>query len=408
MSKNVHKKSTKKPEIIVNSTKSNNSKSSNTILRIISAFFLGFLIISIIIFTVSLKKLNLLAPWHIVLLFIAEILLLLLISYKLIISPKTTLVTRIILIIISALIGSLSLFGNHYAASTIKYLENITTEPSETPTSQETEFNDSPFIVYISGSDSRTTLNNNDRSDVNIVAVVNPRTSKILLVNIPRDYYVRLHGTTGNLDKLTHAGTYGIEMSKKTIEDLLGIEIDATVKVGFDAVETIVDTLGGIEIESDQAFTPHTDKSCYITTGTQQVNGACALAFSRERMAYETGDRHRGQNQQQVITKIIKKLSEPAYLLKLPEVFKSAEGLFQTSFSYQEITNLIKYQIAKRPSWEVESVSLDGSGAHMPTYSMGAQNLYVMVPDESTIEAAKIKIAEYLKDGEKVDENENL
>ena len=53
------------------------------------------------------------------------------------------------------------------------------------------------------------------------LAVVNPTTEKILLVSIPRDYYVQLHGTIGVKDKLTHAGIYGIDMSVNTLEDLL-------------------------------------------------------------------------------------------------------------------------------------------------------------------------------------------
>ena len=84
-----------------------------------------------------------------------------------------------------------------------------------------------PFILYISGSDSRGSIKQVSRSDVNIVAVVNPKTAKILLISIPRDYYVQLHGTTGTKDKLTHAGVYGIEKSKTTIEDLLGIKINS-------------------------------------------------------------------------------------------------------------------------------------------------------------------------------------
>ena len=85
-----------------------------------------------------------------------------------------------------------------------------------------------PFIVYFSGSDSRGKLSNADRSDVNMLAVVNPNTNKILLVSVPRDYYVQLHGTTGNKDKLTHAGIYGIDMSKNTMQDIFGVTINYT------------------------------------------------------------------------------------------------------------------------------------------------------------------------------------
>lgn len=254
-----------------------------------------------------------------------------------------------------------------------------------------------PFIIYISGSDSRIGINDTARSDVNILAVIRPKDAKILLVSIPRDYYVQLHGTTGIKDKLTHAGIYGTQMSKNTIADLLGIDINYTLKVGFSTVINVVDAVGGIDIYSDQAFTAWANKECKFSVGTQHVDSACALAFSRERYAYATGDRHRGENQQQVITKLVEKFSEPHYLINYPRILSAAEGSFETNLSYDEITDFARYQLAELKSWKVESISLDGTGAMLPTYSMGSQKLYVMIPDQATINTAKTKIAEYLK-----------
>lgn len=300
----------------------------------------------------------------------------------------------------------------HYYKSVDNYLDSITvkiddqTNPDE-PEEEPIKFGDKPVVFYISGSDSRTTVSATARSDVNIVAVVNPVTEKILLVNIPRDYYVQLHGTTGTKDKLTHAGVYGIEMSKATVEDLLDIEIDETLKVGFEAVTTLVDSLDGLNLDIDQDFTSKTDGACKFTTGVQHVDGRCALAFARERKSYTTGDRHRGENQQQVISKILQKIAEPAYLLKLPEILKSADGLFETSLTKDELVDLIRYEMKHRTNWDVESIALDGSGSYEATYSMGARELYVMIPDESTIERAEAKIAAYLQTETKDDIADN-
>ena len=76
------------------------------------------------------------------------------------------------------------------------------------------------FNIYISGIDTYGDISTVSRSDVNIIATIDMKKSKILLTNTPRDYYVRLHGTTGDKDKLTHAGVYGIDMSMQTLEDL--------------------------------------------------------------------------------------------------------------------------------------------------------------------------------------------
>lgn len=251
-----------------------------------------------------------------------------------------------------------------------------------------------PFIIYISGSDSRGKLSNADRSDVNMLAVVNPNTNKILLVSVPRDYYVQLHGTTGNKDKLTHAGIYSIDMSKNTMQDIFGVTINYTAKIGFTGVEKVVDALGGVDINSDTRFTAWTDHSCRFEKGIQHVNGQCALAYARERYAYATGDRHRVKNQQEVLGAIIKKATQPQYLIHYTDILASLESSFVTSLSYDEITSFAKLQLNTMKGWQIESISVDGTGAMLPTYSMGSQPLSVMIPNQETIDAAKAKINE--------------
>ena len=258
-----------------------------------------------------------------------------------------------------------------------------------------------PFILYISGSDSRTGIKTTARSDVNILAVVNPKQSKILLASIPRDTYVQLHNTYGLKDKLTHAGVYGINMSKTTIEDFLDIDIDYTLKVSFETVIDVVDQLDGIDIESDKAMTLKLGggKVCEYVEGKQHVDGICALRFARERKSYETGDRHRGENQQQVIISIIGRLSSSKdYLFKIPTILDIAADSFETTISRDNISDFIRMQLLGGIKWKVESISIDGTGTYEPTYSMGANRpLYVMIPSEGSITKVKNKIDEYLE-----------
>ena len=258
-----------------------------------------------------------------------------------------------------------------------------------------------PFVLYISGTDSRNGVKATARSDVNILAVVNPTKGKILLVSIPRDTYVQLHGTTGIKDKLTHAGVYGINMSKTTIEDFLDVKIDYTAKVSFGTVVKIVDELGGIEIDSDTEMTlgvEGKDKKCTYVIGKQWVDGDCALRFARERKSYKTGDRHRGENQQQVITSIIAKLSgSKNYLVRLPEILDIAADSFETSFTRDDISSFIRMQLNDGIKWDVESIAIDGVGSMQGTYSMGASRpLYVMLPYPESVAAARAKIEAYL------------
>lgn len=258
-----------------------------------------------------------------------------------------------------------------------------------------------PFVVYISGIDTYGKISSVSRSDVNILAIVNPQLEKILLVSIPRDYYVQLHNTEGLKDKLTHAGIYGIDMSISTIEDLLDLNIDYYLRLNFSTLTKSIDLLDGVDVYSDITFRPSTNKSVLIKQGMNHMDGKTALAFARERYAYSSGDRHRGQNQQAIITAIIKKVSSPKIIPKYKDLLNYLDGTFETDMPVKDITTLAKLQLSKNIDWEISSISLDGHGRYMPTYSMGNRKLYVMIPNEETIEEAKLKINDYISKDEK-------
>lgn len=245
-----------------------------------------------------------------------------------------------------------------------------------------------PFTFYISGSDAYGTISDRSRSDVNMLATVNPNTHEILLVSIPRDYYVALH-RNGALDKLTHAGIYGVQESMNTIADLLGIDIEYYVKVNFSTLVKIVDTIGGIEVYSDQTITPLHGGGKTIQKGNNHMDGNLALAFARERKSYATGDRHRVQNQQDVLKAIIKKVTSSTVILtKYGEILDDVSSSLETNLTKDDIAGLIKLQLKDMPSWQTGEYSLNGSDAHAATYSFGSQLLYVMQPDQATVDAA--------------------
>lgn len=247
-----------------------------------------------------------------------------------------------------------------------------------------------PFTMYISGIDTYGDISSVARSDVNMLAVVNPTNHQMLLVNTPRDYYLQLHGTTGQRDKLTHAGIYGIDKSRQTLEDLYDTKIDYYARVNFSSLEKLVDTLGGVMVHSEQSF-----KS--FQRGANQLDGRRALEFSRERYSFEEGDRQRGKNQQLVIEAIISKLSEPSSALKYQSVINALQGSLQTNMGPAAIKQLANQQLNDMGKWQVESISVDGTGKMASTYSMGALPLYVMEPDQQTVDDAKSSIRQYLK-----------
>ena len=255
--------------------------------------------------------------------------------------------------------------------------------------------NDRVFTMYISGIDSRSGLIAKSNSDVNILATVNVDTRQVLLVSTPRDFYVPLSISNGIPDKLTHAGIYGIDVSVGTMEMLYNTEIDYYFRVNFSGFEKIIDALDGITVHSDYTFTAG-GYSYY--EGENNLNGAQALRFARERKSFSTGDRQRGKNQMAVIKAVIEKAMSPAILTGYMDIMEIVSGSFETSMPYDVIAELVRNQLDKGGSWNVVSCSVDGSDGNKIPYSMST-SAYVMIPDQSTVDAAIAKIQQ-VKNGE--------
>ena len=257
-----------------------------------------------------------------------------------------------------------------------------------------------PFVVYLSGVDNRGELTENARSDVNILAVVNPVTKRVALVNTPRDYYVDLAGTDSK-DKLTHAGLYGVETSMETLGGLYGIEVDHYVRINFAGFIDIVDALGGVDVYSDMAFTSVGSPGYYDPTdfveGWNHLDGAAALAFARERHAFATGDIQRGINQMKVIDAMLEKIKSPTLLTNYSRLLAAVADNFVTSLSSNQIAALVRMQLSDFAAWEIENCSVTGSSSSSThCYSAQGQKLYVMTPDEASVEAARAVIQSVL------------
>lgn len=278
-----------------------------------------------------------------------------------------------------------------YAENTkVIYAHSIKSEMENQ--SSDVEVNDETFTVYISGIDVFGAIETNSRSDVNILATVNPTTHQVLLVTTPRDYYVEIPDiSNGQKDKLTHAGIYGVDASMKTLEQLYDTEIDFYARVNFTSLIEIVDALGGVDVESEYAFTTSYESGLVMNVqqGTNHFNGKQALAFSRERLNVPGGDNQRGKDQQAVITAMIKKMVSPAILTGANGILNSVSGNVETNMSESQIQELIKNQLAETPSWTITSMAATGNGDNQYCYSYSGASLYVMQPDETSVESIK-------------------
>lgn len=268
-------------------------------------------------------------------------------------------------------------------------METVVTESDKSTASDITK---DPFVVYLSGSDTRSFNLTTSRSDVNILVVVNPSTKQILLVNTPRDYYVDISVANGAKDKLTHCGIYGIDCSMDTLADLYDEQVDYYAQINFSGFETLVDAVGGITVESEKSFYC-SEGGYYIAEGTNQLNGTVALSYVRERKAFADGDNARGRHQMQAIEAIIRKVSSGTTVLtNYSDILESMEGMFATNMSSKDISALVKMQLADMESWDVKSFAVSGTGSSQHTYSIPNKRSYVTIPDESQVLYAKLLI----------------
>ncbi len=253
-----------------------------------------------------------------------------------------------------------------------------------------------PFNIYISGIDTYDEISSANRSDVNIIATINPKKNKILLTSIPRDYYIKLYKKNGYKDKLTHAGLYGIDTQIHTLEDLLDIKINYYLKVNFTSIINITDALNGLDIYSDYDFTSIDGYS--YKKGYNSLSGKKALSFIRERKAFAEGDNQRIKNQQYFIKALLKKCTDKKIIVKYNKLLNSLNNSFITNMPQNKITKLIRNEISNKKEWNIMTNSLTGTDYTSYTYSMPNTKSYVMIPNEESIKKAKIAINDVIVD----------
>ena len=292
-----------------------------------------------------------------------------------------------------------------------EYTTSKTVEPTPSDTNAPVDVTKDPFVVYCSGTDERVDyIPLNSRSDTNILAVVNPSTHQILLVSTPRDYYLPLP-SYGQKDKLTHFGLYGIEESIKGLEQLYNVDVNYYARVHFAGLVGVIDALGGIDVNSDVAFNtvgmevPDEDGSgnfhfaAYsFQKGVNHLDGRQALAFARERDAFDDGDMQRGRNQMLVVQGIVNKAASPAILKSYQDVLAAASDSIATNMPKEDIISLVKMQLQDMSGWNITTYGLAGENSADYCYSLGNDARYaVVLPNEQMVATAQDLIQQVLR-----------
>ena len=250
-----------------------------------------------------------------------------------------------------------------------------------------TDITNTPFTVYVAGEDTRrSNLSTYGRTDVNLLAVVNPNTKQVMIVGIPRDAYVNNPALRNGEDKLTHLGNNGITNSMKGVSNYLGIDIEHYLVVNFVTFKKIIDAVGGVDIYNPYYFNTYggngasySSQNYEFPKGNIHLTGDSGLAYVRERYNLPKGDFDRNEHQTIVLKGLVQKLSDKSVIYNYQSILDALQGQFLTDVSVDDIYKLISMQLGDMADWTVINYHLGGKGDMCGTVSMGwGRKLYVV------------------------------
>ena len=252
-----------------------------------------------------------------------------------------------------------------------------------------------PFAVLIAGSDSReAALTSTTRTDVDIIAVINPKKREILLVSLPRDSYIANPALGNGLDKLTHMGIYGIDNTTASLSQYFDLDLKNYVLVNFNTYENIINTLGGVDIVNPYQFS---GGGYTFAAGNIHLSGSEALSYVRERKSLANGDFDRNEHQIIVLKAIIKKIMSPEIITNYSSVLEALSGTFLTNIANDSIYDLAAAQLESMSAWTINSRHLEGSTGSAECASAPGELLSVVFPDENVRYTISQEIKEVLE-----------
>ncbi|WP_039767648.1 MULTISPECIES: LCP family protein [unclassified Caldicellulosiruptor] len=200
-----------------------------------------------------------------------------------------------------------------------------------------------PMNILVLGCDEKQ----GGRSDT-IMLVHIQKDFQPIVISIPRDTRVKVEGIKG-YSKINAAYAYGkSKLAVKTVEDVLGIKIDKYVVVNYEAVEKIVDLVGGVDVEVPFHLyyvdtTPGKELYINIPAGLQHLDGKKAVEFLRWRHNSNGkeygrgGDLGRIEMQRKLLYALIEKMLKPQNIVRLPLIVQTVSKYTDHNFTKNEI-----------------------------------------------------------------------
>jgi LCP family protein required for cell wall assembly len=190
------------------------------------------------------------------------------------------------------------------------------------------------------------------RTDTMMLLTLDPLNNTAGMLSIPRDLWVSIPGfENGRINTAYFLGEAyqmpggGPGLAVKTVEQLLGVEINYYAQIDFGSFIRFVDELGGVKIDLPKKIKidPIAGDPVKLKPGRQVLNGEFALAYARARYT-AGGDFDRALRQQQVILGIRERLLRPddlsLLISKAPVLYSEIANGVQTNMTLEELIKL--------------------------------------------------------------------
>lgn len=196
------------------------------------------------------------------------------------------------------------------------------------------------LLLGVDASENPDDLWTGTRTDTIILLNIDPRTKSVNALSIPRDSKVYLPENYG-IQKINAAHAIGgIGMTIRTVEDTLGVKIDRYIMVHDNAVKSIVEALGGVDVyvEKNMHYDDYAGKlHIHLTKGEHHLSPSEAVGYLRFRHD-PMGDIGRTQRQQWFLRGILNEIKKPGTVTKIPDIVGIAKKYIKTNMSLYELT----------------------------------------------------------------------
>lgn len=285
---------------------------------------------------------------------------------------------------ITSLVVSVNVYGDIKSTAKEMYvpvnapISEIRQQPLDITSKKE------PFSALILGIDERG--KDIGRSDTMIVLTVNPTQKTTKMLSIPRDTYTEMIGKGFN-DKINHAYSFGgVEMSMKTVENLLAIPIDYVAQVNMESFVEIIDIVGGITVNNPIDFK---FENQHFVNGELQLDGEGALKYVRMRYDDPEGDFGRQNRQKQVIQGVLTESLSLTALWNYKSIFNTLEQNVQMNVSFDDLVHIQKnYGDSLK---KIEQLYMNNGTGTM------INHIYYYKPNEQELRAIRENLKQHLE-----------